>query len=144
MRTRSCSKTPPPCSPGAPIRAFKALLCTIRKRLRAVKRIMIMEVCSMIKTLIKNWWLLAFCGVLDAMVSVVYFNHVGHGFHGLKAVVFLGEVTLASGIWSQKSQILASDAEWPWLQRTRTDLNFLERSACLQYYRAVDRRNGNQ
>jgi uncharacterized membrane protein HdeD (DUF308 family) len=26
----------------------------------------------MIQTLIKNWWLLALCGVLDVIISVVY------------------------------------------------------------------------
>jgi len=76
---------------------------------------MIMEVCSMIKTLIKNWWLLAFCGVLDAMVSVVYFNHVGHGFHGLKAVVFLGEVTLAAGVCTIAAGIWSSRNRKSWL-----------------------------
>lgn len=26
----------------------------------------------MIQTLMKNWWLLAVCGVLDAIISVIY------------------------------------------------------------------------
>ena len=51
----------------------------------------------MIQTLIKNWWLLALCGVLDAIISIIYFNHAGHGFHALKDIVFLGKVALAAG-----------------------------------------------
>jgi uncharacterized membrane protein HdeD (DUF308 family) len=50
-----------------------------------------------IQTLTKNWWLLALCGVLDAVMSVIYFDHAGHGFHGLRDIVFLGRVALAAG-----------------------------------------------
>lgn len=60
----------------------------------------------MMQTLIKNWWLLALCGVLDAIISVIYFNHAGHGFALKGTVVFLGKLTLtagactiAAGIW---------------------------------------------
>jgi uncharacterized membrane protein HdeD (DUF308 family) len=51
----------------------------------------------LIQTLINNWWLLALCGVLDAIMSIIYFNHAGHGFHAMKDVAFLGKVTLAAG-----------------------------------------------
>lgn len=61
----------------------------------------------MILTLIKNWWLLALCGVLDALISVIYFSHAGNGFRATGAVMFLGKLTLAAGactiaagIWS--------------------------------------------
>jgi uncharacterized membrane protein HdeD (DUF308 family) len=50
-----------------------------------------------IQTLTKNWWLLALCGVLDAVISVIYFDHAEHGFHGLRDIVFLGRVALAAG-----------------------------------------------
>jgi uncharacterized membrane protein HdeD (DUF308 family) len=50
-----------------------------------------------IQTLTKNWWLLALCGVLDAVMSVIYFDHAGRGFHGLRDIVFLGRVALAAG-----------------------------------------------
>lgn len=61
----------------------------------------------MIQTLIKKWLLLALCGVLNAIISVIYFSHAGNGFHTTSAVVSLGEFTLAggacmmaAGIWS--------------------------------------------
>jgi uncharacterized membrane protein HdeD (DUF308 family) len=56
----------------------------------------------MIQRLIKNWWLLALCGVLDAAISVIYLimqNANGpltfYSWHG--RVVFLGKLTLAAG-----------------------------------------------
>jgi uncharacterized membrane protein HdeD (DUF308 family) len=51
-----------------------------------------------IQTLTKNWWLLALCGVLDAVISVIYFGHAEHGFHRLRDIVFLGRVALAAGV----------------------------------------------
>jgi uncharacterized membrane protein HdeD (DUF308 family) len=51
----------------------------------------------LIHTLIKNWWLLAVGGVLDAIISVIYFNHAGHGFVLKGTIVFLGKLTLAAG-----------------------------------------------
>ena len=63
----------------------------------------------MIQTLIKNWWLLALCGVLDAIISVIYFSHAGNGFRATGTVMFLGPLTLAAGacttaagIWSSR------------------------------------------
>jgi uncharacterized membrane protein HdeD (DUF308 family) len=59
------------------------------------------------QTPIRNWWLLALCGVLDAILSVVYFSHAQHGFSLNGTVVFVGRLTLAAGactiaagIWS--------------------------------------------
>jgi uncharacterized membrane protein HdeD (DUF308 family) len=52
----------------------------------------------LIRTLIKNWWLLALCGVLDAIMSVISFNHAGHGFAYKTAIVFTGKLALAAGI----------------------------------------------
>lgn len=49
------------------------------------------------QTLAKNWWLLPVSGVLDAVISVIYFNHAGHGFHSMSDVFFLGSITIAAG-----------------------------------------------
>jgi uncharacterized membrane protein HdeD (DUF308 family) len=64
----------------------------------------------LIQKLIQNWWLLALCGVLDAIISVIYFNHAGQGFHAMRTVVFLGKLTvaagactIAAGIWSSRN-----------------------------------------
>jgi uncharacterized membrane protein HdeD (DUF308 family) len=35
-----------------------------------------------VQTLIKSWWLLALCGVLDALISIINFDHAGSGFNG--------------------------------------------------------------
>lgn len=63
----------------------------------------------LIQSLTKNWWLLALCGVLDAIISVIYFNHAGHGFRARGAVVQMGMLalaagacTIAAGIWSSR------------------------------------------
>jgi len=57
----------------------------------------------LIQTLIKNWWLLALCGVLNAMISVIYLimqNANGpltfQAWNG--AVVFLGKLALVAGV----------------------------------------------
>ena len=56
----------------------------------------------MIQTLIKNWWLLALCGTVDAIISVIYFLMYNSGpdgpltFHGWNGtVVFLNTLALA-------------------------------------------------
>ena len=58
----------------------------------------------MIQTLMKNWWLLAFCGVLGAIISVTYLMLYMQGtdgpltFHSWNAAVeFLGMLALAAG-----------------------------------------------
>ena len=56
----------------------------------------------MIQTLIKNWWLLVLCGVLDAIISVIHLNFhawkVGGPFLGRLALA-AGVCTIAAGIW---------------------------------------------
>src|ERR1035438_10612372 len=54
----------------------------------------------------KNWWLLALCGVLDAIIAVIYVNHAGSGFASYGALVLVcrlavaaGACTIAAGIW---------------------------------------------
>lgn len=60
----------------------------------------------MIQTLLKHWWLLALCGVLNAMISVIYLSHTTHGFaHGPVALLgyltlAVGACTTAAGIWN--------------------------------------------
>lgn len=56
----------------------------------------------MIQTLTRNWWLLALCGVLDAMISAVYFSmQTTDGpltFHTWsRTVVLVGKLALAAG-----------------------------------------------
>jgi hypothetical protein len=51
-----------------------------------------------VQMLRKNWWLLALCGVFDAIVSVIYFSHAGSGFHRQSSARLLGEFTLAGGV----------------------------------------------
>ncbi|MDQ2840889.1 MAG: hypothetical protein M3Y72_07615 [Acidobacteriota bacterium] len=50
-----------------------------------------------IQTLIKNWWLLALCGVIEANISVVYLLKQGTGFHALSTIVFTGRLAVAAG-----------------------------------------------
>jgi uncharacterized membrane protein len=55
------------------------------------------------QTLTKNWWLLALCGVLDAMLFVIYFVMQDQDgpvtFHALKGTIaLLGKLTLAAGV----------------------------------------------
>ncbi|MFZ0589335.1 MAG: hypothetical protein WAM39_02515 [Bryobacteraceae bacterium] len=69
----------------------------------------------MIQTLIKNWWLLALCGVLDAIISIVYFDHAGHGFHSSKDILFLGRVSVAAGICAIAAAMWRSDKGKCWL-----------------------------
>jgi uncharacterized membrane protein HdeD (DUF308 family) len=69
----------------------------------------------LIQTLMKNWWLLALCGVLDAIISVIYFNHAQHGFHAFRDVVFLGELTLAAGVCTIAAGIWTSRWGESWL-----------------------------
>jgi hypothetical protein len=50
----------------------------------------------MIRTLMKNWWLLALCGILDGIISVIYFAH-DTGFQGWSTIAWMGELALAAG-----------------------------------------------
>lgn len=74
----------------------------------------------MTQKLIKNWWLLALCGVLDAMISVLYFigQHTNgpltfHSWHG--TVIFLGRLTLAAGACAIAAGIWSSRKGKSWL-----------------------------
>ena len=64
----------------------------------------------MVPTLIKSWWLVAVCGVLDAIISLTYLIMQNTGFHARNAVVQMGVLTLAAGgctiaagIWSSRN-----------------------------------------
>ena len=57
----------------------------------------------MIQTLIENWWLLALCGVLEVIISVIYLIMQDTDgplpFYRLNGtVVFLGKLALAAGV----------------------------------------------
>jgi uncharacterized membrane protein HdeD (DUF308 family) len=93
----------------------------------------------MIQTLIKNWWLLALCGVLEAMIAVIYLimqETTGpltfQGWNGM--IVFLGELTLAAGACTIAAAIWRSTKGKSWL----LVLNGLALGALgLIYYRLV-------
>jgi hypothetical protein len=69
----------------------------------------------MIQTLTKNWWLLGLCGVLDAIISVIYLvmYDAGPPFGGWNAEVVLlcrlslaaGVCSIAAGIWKSRNGI---------------------------------------
>ena len=74
----------------------------------------------MIQTLIKNWPLLALCGVLDAIISVIYL--IMQGTHGPLtfqswngAVGFVGKLELAAGACTMAAGILRSTNGKCWL-----------------------------
>jgi len=74
----------------------------------------------MIQTLIKNWWLLALCGVLDAIISVIYLIMRGtdgpltfDSWSGM--IVLLGKLTLAAGACTIAAGIWRSAQGKCWL-----------------------------
>jgi len=74
----------------------------------------------LIQTLTRNWWLLALCGLLDAIISLVYLvmRQMGGGpvLHSWNvAVVFLGKVAMAGGACTVAAGILRSRTGkcWP-------------------------------
>jgi|SRR5579872_3409150 len=76
----------------------------------------------MIQTLIKNWWLLAVCGVLEAIYSAVnLFMQDPDGSlalrkYGLKStVVLLGELALAAGVCTIAAAMWRSKQGKSWL-----------------------------
>ena len=74
----------------------------------------------MIQTLIKNWWILALCGVLDAIISLMYLNLWDtDGPLTLQAwkgtVVFLGKLALAAGAFRIAAGIWRSANGKCWL-----------------------------
>ena len=74
----------------------------------------------MIQTLIKNWPLLALCGIFDAIISVIYLIMqetdgplAFHSWNG--TVVFLGKLALAAGACTIAAGILRSTNGKCWL-----------------------------
>jgi uncharacterized membrane protein HdeD (DUF308 family) len=74
----------------------------------------------LIQTLSKNWWLLALCGVLDAIISVIYLimqDTSGpltfHAWNG--TIVFLGKLALAAGACTIAAGIWRSTKGKCWL-----------------------------
>jgi uncharacterized membrane protein HdeD (DUF308 family) len=67
------------------------------------------------QTLTRSWWLLALCGVLDAIIAVIYFDHAGHGFALKSSVLFLGNLTLAAGACTIAAGIWSSRKGKSWL-----------------------------
>lgn len=73
----------------------------------------------MLQTLIKNWWLLALCGVLDAVIAAVYFLMQGtngpvlsHTWNG--TLVFVGKVAMAAGACTIAAAIWRSGSGMSW------------------------------
>jgi len=75
----------------------------------------------MIQTLTKNWWLLGLCGVLDAIISVIYLIMYDAGpdavpFGGWNAeVVLLCRLSVAAGVCSFAAGIWKSTKGISWL-----------------------------
>jgi uncharacterized membrane protein HdeD (DUF308 family) len=74
----------------------------------------------MIETLTKNWLVLALCGVLDAMISVIYFIMLETDgpltFHAWRGTIAsLGELTLAAGACAIVAGIWRSTKGKCWL-----------------------------
>ncbi len=65
----------------------------------------------MIERLSKNWWLLAFCGVLDGTIAWLFFGESGRGFRSMQDILLLARImvaagvcSIAAGIWAEKGQ----------------------------------------
>ena len=69
----------------------------------------------MTQTLMSKWWLLAFCGVFYAIISVIFLNQMGHVSARFTAFAFLGSVTLAAGLCTAASGILRMREGRSWL-----------------------------
>jgi uncharacterized membrane protein HdeD (DUF308 family) len=69
----------------------------------------------MIQTLMRKWWLLAFCGVFYAIISVIFLNQVDPVSRRFTAFAFLGSVTLAAGVCTAASGILRLREARSWL-----------------------------
>jgi uncharacterized membrane protein HdeD (DUF308 family) len=74
----------------------------------------------LIQTLVKNWWLVALCGVLEAILSVVYFMMQGTNgpvtFHAWRGTLaFAGEVAMAAGACSIAAGIWRPATGKSWL-----------------------------
>lgn len=68
----------------------------------------------MIRTLIKNWWLLLLAGILQAVMSVEILARQGTGFHSWSTVVFIGRLGLAAGACTVAAGLwhAATGASW--------------------------------
>lgn len=71
-------------------------------------------------TLMKSWWLLALCGVLDAIVSVIYLILQNQDrplvFHTWKTtLLFLGLLTFSAGVCTIAAAIWSFGRGKPWL-----------------------------
>ena len=72
----------------------------------------------MIQTLTKNWWLLGWCGVLDAIMSVIYlvmYDISPNIYEWDGMVVFLNSLTLAAGAFTVAASIWRSAKGKSWL-----------------------------
>jgi hypothetical protein len=74
----------------------------------------------LIQTLIKNWWLLASCGVFDAIISVIYaILYDADGPLAFPAwegtIMFLNRITLAAGVCTIAAGIFRSATGKSWL-----------------------------
>jgi hypothetical protein len=72
----------------------------------------------LIQTLTKNWWLLVLCGVLEAIMSVVYFiiyNTTPDTYRGNGVEVFVNRLTLAAGACTIAAGIWRSAKGISWL-----------------------------
>ena len=71
----------------------------------------------MIETLRSNWWLLAICAVLDAMISAVYLvmrstdgGVLSYSWNG--TVVFVGKLAIAAGFCTIAAALVGSRKSW--------------------------------
>jgi hypothetical protein len=72
----------------------------------------------LIQTLTKNWWLLVLCGVLEAIMSVVYFiiyNTTPDTYGGNGVEVFVNRLALAAGVCTIAAGIWGSVRGISWL-----------------------------
>ncbi len=74
----------------------------------------------MIQTLTKNWWLLAVCGVLDAIISGIYLVMLDQNgpltlHHWRGAVLFLSKLSVAAGVCTVAAGIWRSTKGKCWL-----------------------------
>jgi uncharacterized membrane protein HdeD (DUF308 family) len=77
----------------------------------------------MAQTLVKSWWLLALCGVLDALFAVMIFlmgspdgsPNLRTFIHGRDAITRLGVLALAAGVCTIAASIWSSRKDNSWL-----------------------------
>ncbi len=71
----------------------------------------------MIRTLARNWWLLALAAVLDAVIAAIYLSHYVQdaGFHSMSSVVHMGEIALAAGVATIAAGLRQSPRSGSWL-----------------------------